>query len=149
MMVELILELVCEIVYNIGNGSTEKAIRVAIHECCFSVVRIFVKNNSNKVLAKTMNDESDPQDLILILKLMYYLTSKPTFSEDYDDRSDSNAQSTEICIFGLTHIVPLITMDLIKYPELCLQYYSTITSFIEEKSHTVRCNSISYESGYF
>ncbi|XP_055625763.1 exportin-4-like isoform X3 [Toxorhynchites rutilus septentrionalis] len=136
-IVELILELVCEIVYNIGNASTEKAIRTAVYECCFSVIRIFVKNNSDRVSLEKANTESDPQDLILILKLMNHLTSKSLFGEDLAGSDDSNAQSTEICIFGLTHIVPLITIDLIKYPDLCLQYYSTITSFIEEKSHTL------------
>lgn len=50
---------------------------------------------------------------------------------------NSNAQLSEMCIFGLAHIVPLITVDLIKYPDLCQQYYSTITCFIEEKTHLI------------
>ncbi|KAL1394790.1 hypothetical protein pipiens_011705 [Culex pipiens pipiens] len=136
-IVELILELVCEIVANIGNASSEKAIRTAVHECCFSVIRVYVKNNSNRVSLDTAKNDSDPLDLILILKLLNYLTSKSLFADDFAGSEDSSAQSAEICIFGLTHIVPLITVDLIKYPDLCLQYYSTITSFIEEKSHVI------------
>ncbi|EDS27103.1 exportin [Culex quinquefasciatus] len=136
-IVELILELVCEIVANIGNASSEKVIRTAVHECCFSVIRVYVKNNSNRVSLDTAKNDSDPLDLILILKLLNYLTSKSLFADDFAGSEDSSAQSAEICIFGLTHIVPLITVDLIKYPDLCLQYYSTITSFIEEKSHVI------------
>ncbi|XP_058826827.1 exportin-4-like [Topomyia yanbarensis] len=134
-IVELILELVCEIVSVIGNVTSEQVIRTAVHDCCFSVIRIYVKNNSNRVSLGAANTDSDPVDLILILKLLNYLTSKPLFTDDLllTGSDESNAQSSEICIFGLTHIVPLITIDLIKYPDLCLQYYSTITSFIEEK----------------
>lgn len=136
-IVELILELVCEIVSNIANVSSEKAIRTAILECCFSVIRIYVKNNSNRVSLDTANQDSDPVDLILILKLINHLTSKLLFTDDFAGSDETNAQSSEICIFGITHIVPLITIDLIKYPDLCMQYYSTITSFIEEKSHII------------
>ncbi|XP_062563749.1 exportin-4-like [Armigeres subalbatus] len=136
-IVELILELVCEIVSNIANVSTEKVIRTAILECCFSVIRIYVKNNSNRVSLVTTNEDSDPVDLILVLKLINHLTSKLLFTDDFAGSDETNAQSSEICIFGITHIVPLITIDLIKYPDLCMQYYSTITSFIEEKSHII------------
>lgn len=122
---------------NIANVSSEKAIRTAILECCFSVIRIYVKNNSNRVSLDTANQDSDPVDLILILKLINHLTSKLLFTDDFAGSDETNAQSSEICIFGITHIVPLITIDLIKYPDLCMQYYSTITSFIEEKSHIV------------
>ncbi|XP_055531872.1 exportin-4-like [Wyeomyia smithii] len=138
LIVELILELVCEVVATIGNVTSEQAIRTAVHECCFSVIRIYVKNNSNRVSLGAANTDSDPLDLILILKMINHLTSKPLFTDDLlfsGSAEDSSAQSSEICIFGLTHIVPLITIDLIKYPDLCQQYYSTIRSFIEEKSH--------------
>lgn len=133
-IVELILELMCEIVSNIANASPEKVIRTAILECCFSVIRVYVKNNSNRV---SLDTDTDPVDLILVLKLINNLTSKLLFSDDFVGSDETNAQTSEICIFGITHIVPLITIDLMKYPDLCLQYYSTITSFVEEKSHII------------
>lgn len=40
-------------------------------------------------------------------------------------------------IFGLTSLLPLITMDLIRFPEFCTQYYKTIVMFAETKTHQV------------
>ncbi|XP_055593707.1 exportin-4-like [Uranotaenia lowii] len=136
-IVDLILELVCEIVSSIGNASSDKMIRTAVHECCFAVIRIYVKNNSNRVSLDATDTDNVPQDLILVLKLLSHLTTKSMFTDDFVGSDDNNLQSSEICTFGLTHIVPLITIDLIKFPDLCFQYYCTITSFIEEKSYII------------
>lgn len=45
--------------------------------------------------------------------------------------------STEVVIFGLTNLMPLITVDLIRFPEFCSQYYKTIALFATIKCHKV------------
>jgi hypothetical protein len=48
-IVELILELVCEIVSNIGNASNDKQIRMAVYEYCMGVIRVYIANNTKRV----------------------------------------------------------------------------------------------------
>lgn len=53
------------------------------------------------------------------------------------DDSDFSFDSGDVCIQGLTLIGPIITMELFKLPEVCLQYFRTITLFVETKTHKV------------
>lgn len=45
--------------------------------------------------------------------------------------------AAEVCVVSLQSIMPMITLDLLTYPDLCTKYFQTITFFIETKVHKV------------
>lgn len=53
---------------------------------------------------------------------------------------EATIDSGQVVIYGLTNLMPLISMDLIRFPEFCSQYYRTIAMFAETKSHKVSCS---------
>lgn len=53
------------------------------------------------------------------------------------DDENNIEETAEIVIMGLTYLIPMITADLLKYPDFCLQYYKTLIFFIETRSHKV------------
>lgn len=84
-------------------------------------------------------EEESLEDLMLLLNLINSLLSKNYF--DVDDDEDEQAlhkeKSTEVCIFGFQYIMGLMTMDMLRYPDLCCKYYQTLTFFVDTKSHRV------------
>uniref|UniRef100_A0A182XJT6 Exportin-4 n=1 Tax=Anopheles quadriannulatus TaxID=34691 RepID=A0A182XJT6_ANOQN len=129
---EVIVELVLELLNELERSAEVKEVRAALHQYSMDVIGVYVKNNSNRISLDPTNNERDPQDLILILKLIHGLSA----SRVGNDPETIN-QASDVCIYGLTNIVPLITADLIRYPELCYQYYITITSFVDSKPYVV------------
>lgn len=55
----------------------------------------------------------------------------------FTDDENNIEETAEIVIMGLTYLIPMITADLLKYPDFCLQYYKTLIFFIETRSHKV------------
>lgn len=85
-------------------------------------------------------EDENMEDLVLLLNLLNALISKNYFdveSENEEEQAINERQATEVCVFGIQYILPLITLDLLKYPTLCGKYYQTITFFVETKSHKV------------
>ena len=39
--------------------------------------------------------------------------------------------AAEVCLFGLNIVMPLMTLELLKFPSLCLQYFRTVTLVCE------------------
>uniref|UniRef100_A0A182WDZ0 Exportin-4 n=1 Tax=Anopheles minimus TaxID=112268 RepID=A0A182WDZ0_9DIPT len=128
----VIVELVLELLNELDKSAEVKEVRAALHQYSMDVICVYVKNNSNRISLDPTNNERDPQDLILILKLLHGISASRVASDE-----ETLQQASDVCIFGLTNIVPLITTDLIRYPELCYQYYITITSFVDSKPHVV------------
>merc|ERR1711978_261811 len=50
-----------------------------------------------------------------------------------DSGSDTgeNVTAADVCLFGLNIIMPLMSAELLKFPNLCLQYFKTITFVCE------------------
>lgn len=87
----------------------------------------------------TAEDES-MEDLMLLLNLLNALLSKNYFDVENDDEEEqalNKVQATEVCVFALQYIIPMITLDMLRHPNLCCKYYKTITFFIETKSQKV------------
>ncbi|XP_058055043.1 exportin-4-like [Anopheles bellator] len=130
----MIVELVLELLNELEQSADVKMVRIAVHQYSMDVISVYVKNNTNRISLDPTNNERDPQDLILILKLINGLSMRNVVN---DDDEETIQQASDVCIYGLTNIVPLITAELIRYPELCYQYYITITTFVESKSYVV------------
>ena len=46
--------------------------------------------------------------------------------------------AAEVCLFGLNIVMPLMTLELLKFPSLCLQYFRTVTLVCEIYPDKVR-----------
>lgn len=126
-----VLELLCKVVQNLNYISTH-----SVYETCIGVIQTYVKHKGNCVSLEKTAEEDSLEDLLLLLKMLHHLMSK-NFFDDSEESESTTVDAAEVCVFGFQHVMPLITMDLLKYPELCLTYYQTITFFIESKSHKV------------
>lgn len=140
-IVEAVLDLLCKLVtitYYLSKESSQKVYRL-----CMSCIQIYSKQNHQRVSLEATMEEDRLQDLMLLLKLMNHLLSKNflDFGGDSPTGGDSASQmqidTAEVVVYGLESILPLITPDLLQYPNFCLQYYQTITFFLETKSHKV------------
>ena len=84
-----------------------------------------------------MNKEAEEEQYRDLLLLMELLTN--VLSKDFIDLSppDSGAETVEtvtaadVCLYGLNIIMPLMSAELLKFPNLCLQYFKTITFVCE------------------
>lgn len=129
-VVGTILKLLCQVVQNLTFLTTHK-----VYEICMACIRVYVKHNGTRVTNEATSEDDNLEDLMLLLTLINHLLSKNFF--DVEDEEEQNVNATEVCIFGFQYIMPMITLDLLKYPMLCCKYYQTITFFVETKSHKV------------
>jgi hypothetical protein len=44
---------------------------------------------------------------------------------------EQNVTAADVCLYGLNIIMPLMTVDLLKFPSLCMQYFKMITFVCE------------------
>ena len=76
------------------------------------------------------------------------ITNKNTFQDfidlsppDASSDTSENVTAADVCLYGLNIIMPLMSAELLKFPNLCLQYFKTITFVCEiypEKVVTIR-----------
>lgn len=139
-IVEAILDLLCKLVtitFFLSKESSQKVYRL-----CMNCIQIYAKKNHQRVSLEATGEEDRLQDLMLLLQLMNHLLSKNFMDFGSDSPSSDSANqiqidAAEVVVYGLESILPLISPDLLLYPNFCLQYYQTITFFLETKSHKV------------
>ena len=55
-----------------------------------------------------------------------------------DHQQQQPVSAAEVCLFGLNIVMPLMTLELLKFPSLCLQYFRTTTLVCEIYPEKVR-----------
>lgn len=106
----------------------------------FNIANVMFVSLLARITVDPSAEDENIEDLMLLLSLLNALISKNYFdieSENEEEQALNETQATEVCVFGIQYVLPLITLDLLKYPTLCGKYYQTITFFIETKSHKV------------
>lgn len=85
------------------------------------------------------SEDGSFQDILLVLELLTNISTKdcidlgeqtPT-TPDQQNAPSSNITAADVCIYGLNFIMPLMTLELLKYPQLCTQYFRMITFICE------------------
>ncbi|XP_056641189.1 exportin-4-like [Diorhabda carinulata] len=95
-----------------------------LYESSLATVQAYAKCNQGRFTTESFAEESSFQDLALILDLLTFILSKDCFDLCTDTNNEEiNVTASDISLFGLNFIMPLMTMDLLKYPSLCAQYY--------------------------
>lgn len=138
----VIVELILGILIKVCNSPAflEQPRTSMVNLSCKEILKIYIKHNAQRITSDSSAEEDSLQDLILLMKLMVGLLSKGYF--DGTDDENNIEETAEIVIMGLTYIIPMITADLLKYPNFCLQYYKTLIFFIETRSHKVNNSNL-------
>lgn len=98
-----------------------------LYESTLGTVQAYAKCNANRLSTEALQEENSFQDLELIMDLLTF-----TLSKDCLDLSPQNVEeevtvtAADVSLFGLNFIMPLMSVDLLKYPTLCTQYYRLI-----------------------
>ncbi|XP_018622121.1 uncharacterized protein [Nicotiana tomentosiformis] len=106
-------------------------------EFCMRLLQLYSSHNIGKIslsISSSLRSEADTErykDLRALLQLLASLCSK-----DLVDFSSEpiEAHGTNICqvvYMGLHIVTPLISLDLLKYPKLCLDYFSLLSHMLE------------------
>ena len=64
-----------------------------------------------------------------------------------DQQQQQPLSAAEVCLFGLNIVMPLMTLELLKFPSLCLQYFRTVTLVCEIYPEKVRGTEIAQNVG--
>lgn len=97
-----------------------------LYESTLATIQVYAKCNSNRLSIEALQEESNLQDLELIMDLLIFVLSKDCFDLSPQTNEDITVTAADVSLFGLNFIMPLITIDLLKYPDLCAQYYRLI-----------------------
>ncbi|XP_021938443.1 exportin-4-like, partial [Zootermopsis nevadensis] len=153
-VVELILELYCECarsmlcylsqeekqlgfklcVHLIQTLSTHVGDSRRIYEACLQTIQTYARCNTGRLSLESAAEEETFHDILLLMELLTNLLSKDFIDLSPPDDSSNGEQTVtaaDVCLYGLNTIMPLMTVDLLKFPSLCLQYFKMITFVCE------------------
>ncbi|XP_075099707.1 uncharacterized protein LOC107783927 isoform X3 [Nicotiana tabacum] len=108
-------------------------------EFCMRLLQLYSSHNIGKIslsISSSLRSEADTEqykDLRALLQLLASLCSKDLV--DFSSEPiEFEAHGTNICqvvYTGLHIVTPLISLDLLKYPKLCLDYFSLLSHMLE------------------
>nr|XP_009769597.1 PREDICTED: exportin-4 isoform X3 [Nicotiana sylvestris] len=123
-------------------SATEPRSQRAIYEMGYSVLNPLLtfmevyKHEISLSISSSLRSEADTEqykDLRALLQLLASLCSKDLV--DFSSEPiEFEAHGTNICqvvYTGLHIVTPLISLDLLKYPKLCLDYFSLLSHMLE------------------
>lgn len=128
-IVVAIIELMCTIVERL-RGSESK-----LNDICIKVVRVYVRHNANRIaMVKASAEEDTLEDLELLLRLAKNFNTAASF----DLLADAANDGEEVCSTILQYILPMVTLDMLKYPQFCLHFYQTLRLFVDKSLQQVQ-----------
>ncbi|CAM6129712.1 unnamed protein product [Calypogeia fissa] len=109
-----------------------------LFQFCVRLLEIYSAHNIGKVsISKSMNLLSETQkekykDLRALLQLLTNLSSKDLIDFACDANGEvENPDVAQVVYLGLHIITPLMSVDLLKYPKLCRQYFTLLAHMLE------------------
>ncbi|XP_073000684.1 uncharacterized protein [Typha latifolia] len=115
-------------------GAKETSILMSF---CLQLLQIYSSHNIGKTsisLSTSLRSEAQTEkykDLRALLQLLTNICSKDLvdFSPDCDE--DDSPDIAEVIYMGLHIVTPLISLDLLKYPKLCRDYFLLVSHMLE------------------
>lgn len=128
LIVQLILSLFCECAKRMLCYLTQSESR-KMYEYCLTAVQTYARCNANRLSSETIAEENSYQDLLLVMELLTNLLAKDCvdLAPFEETVNEPHVTAADVVLYGLNFIMPLMTIDLLKYPALCVQYYKMIT----------------------
>ncbi|CAG9772928.1 unnamed protein product [Ceutorhynchus assimilis] len=95
-----------------------------LYESSLATVQAYAKCNINRLSTESFAEESSCQDLSLVLDLLTFILSKDCIDLCANSNNEEiTVTASDISLFGLKFIMPLMTLELLKFPNLCTQFY--------------------------
>ncbi|XP_050303782.1 exportin-4-like [Anthonomus grandis grandis] len=88
------------------------------------VVQYYAKFNVNRLTNESFAEESSVQDLSLLLDLLTFILSKDCIDLcDNVNHEDAMVTASDVALYGLKFIMPIMPLEMLKFPKLCAQFY--------------------------
>ncbi|KAA8534673.1 hypothetical protein F0562_032190 [Nyssa sinensis] len=104
---------------------------------CMCLLQLYSSHNIGKIslsLSSSLLSEANTEkyrDLRALLQLLASLCSKDLIDFSSDSIEAQGTNISEVVYLGLHIVTPLITLDLLKYPKLCHDYFSLLSHMLE------------------
>jgi len=103
-----------------------------VYESSMQMMQTYARCNSHRLTVDSTVEEDSFQDILLLLRLLTNLLIKDIFNLNHEVNQPNNQlasaasaaesdPSTNVFLYGLNIIMPMMTMNLLKFPSLCLQ----------------------------
>ncbi|CAB4316460.1 unnamed protein product [Prunus armeniaca] len=110
---------------------------------CMSLLQLYSSNNIGKIsisLSTSLLTEAKTEkykDLRALLQLLSSLCSKDLVDFSSDSTATHATNISQVVYFGLHIVTPLLSLDLLKYPKFCYDYFSLLSHLLEVYPETV------------
>lgn len=110
---------------------------------CMRLLQLYSSHNIGKIslsLSSSLLSEAKTEqykDLRALLQLLSSLCSKDLVDFSSDSVETPGTNISEVVYFGLHIVTPLISLELLKYPKLCHDYFSLLSHLLEVYPETV------------
>ncbi|XP_031282100.1 exportin-4 [Pistacia vera] len=110
---------------------------------CMRLLQLYASHNIGKVLmtlsSSLLNEAKTEKykDLRALLQLLSSLCSKDLVDFSSDSIEAQGTNISKVVFFGLHIVTPLISLDLLKYPKLCHDYFALLSHMLEVYPETV------------
>lgn len=104
---------------------------------CMRLLQLYSSHNIGKIsvsLSSSLLSEAKTEmykDLRALLQLIANLCSKDMVDFSSDSIETPGTSISQVVYFGLHIVTPLISLDLLKYPKLCHDYFSLLSHMLE------------------
>ncbi|KAL4637696.1 hypothetical protein ACB092_03G094700 [Castanea dentata] len=141
----LLVSCVLERLRGVATAS-EPRTQKAIYELGFSVMNPILvllevyKHEISVSLSSSLLSEAKTEkykDLRALLQLLSSLCSKDMVDFSSDSIETQGTNISQVVYFGLHIVTPLISLDLLKYPKLCHDYFALLSHLLEVYPETV------------
>ncbi|XP_008554970.1 exportin-4 [Microplitis demolitor] len=105
-----------------------------LYEASWHTIQSYARCNTNRITTDSTDEENTYEDILLLMKLLTNLLSEDMFKIESLDPEASQKQSVtsaDVFLYGLNIIMPMMTLELLKFPSLCHQYFKMITLICE------------------
>ncbi|XP_030503962.2 uncharacterized protein LOC115719167 isoform X1 [Cannabis sativa] len=115
----------------------------AVVNFCTNLIHLYSSHNIGKIsisLSSSLLSEAKTdkyKDLRALLQLLSNLCSKDLVDFSSDSADSPGTNISQVVYYGLHIVTPLITLDLLKYPKLCYDYFSLLSHMLEVYPETV------------
>lgn len=98
-----------------------------LYESACAAIQAYAKSNAGRFSAECLAEDDNLEDLALVLDLLTFILSKDFIDfGSHNEHPDFTYAASDVSLFGLNFIMPLMTMDKLKFPPLCAQYYKLL-----------------------
>ncbi|KAK5813731.1 uncharacterized protein LOC108469923 isoform X1 [Gossypium arboreum] len=115
----------------------------SVIDFCMRLLQLYSSHNIGKIsisLSSTLLSEAKTEkykDLRALLQLLSSLCSKDLVDFSSDSIEAAGINISQVVFFGLHIVTPLISLELLKYPKLCHDYFSLLSHIVEVYPETL------------